>query len=103
LSAKMGGESRKLGDLVANKGKVMSMCLVLISERAKIEELGLDFSYPDVWDLLPVAILCVISILFTVLWLLAVWEYVRLKDRRQHATNKLTGTPVPDTAHDVRP
>ena len=63
----------------------MSKCLVLISERATIEELGLDFSYPDVWDLLPVAILCVISILFTVLWLLAVWEYVWLKDRRRHA------------------
>ena len=52
----MGGKSRKLGDLVANKGKVMSKCLVLISEHAKIEELGLDFPYPDVWDLLPVAI-----------------------------------------------
>jgi len=65
----MGGEDRKLRDLVANKGKVMSKCLLLISERAKIEELGLDFSYPDVWDLLPVTILCGISILFTVLWL----------------------------------
>ena len=67
----------------------MSNWLTLISEHAKIEELGLDFSYPDVWDLLPVAILCVISILFTVLWLLAVWEYVRLKDRRGHATHGL--------------
>jgi len=54
----------------------MSKCLVLISESVKIEELGLDFPYPDVWVLLPVAILCVISILFTVLWLLAIWEYV---------------------------
>lgn len=63
----MGGEDRKLRDLVANKGRVMSKCLVLISENAKIVELGLDFSYPDVWDLLPVAILCGISILFTVL------------------------------------
>jgi hypothetical protein len=44
----------------------MSKCLVLIYERAKFEELGLDFSYPDVWDLLPAAILCGISILFTV-------------------------------------
>jgi hypothetical protein len=60
----------------------MSKCFVLISEHAKIEELGLNFPYPDVWDLLPVAILCVISILFTILWLLAVWEYVRLRDRR---------------------
>ena len=59
----------------------MSKCLVLISERVEVEELVLGFSYPDVWDLLPVAILFVISILFTVLWLLAVWEYMRLKDR----------------------
>ena len=72
----MGGEDRKLRDLVANKGKVMSKCLVLISERANIKELGLDFSNPDVGDLLPVAILCGISILFTVLWLLAVCEYL---------------------------
>ncbi len=78
----MGRKSRKLGDMVANKGRVMSKCLVLIYERAKVEELELDFSYPDVWDLLPVVILCVISILFTVFCLLAVWEYVRLKDRR---------------------
>jgi len=79
----MGEEDRKLRDLVANKGKVMSKCLVLISERAKVEELGLDFSYPDVGDLLPVTILCGISILFTALWLLAVWEYVQLRDRQQ--------------------
>ena len=71
-------KSRKLGDMVANKGKVMRKCLVLISEHAKIEELGLDFPYPDVWDLLPVVILCGISILLTVLWLLAVCEYVWL-------------------------
>ena len=63
----------------------MSNWLKVISEHAKIEELGLDFPYPDVWDLLPVAIICGISILFTVMWLLAVWEYVRLKDRREHA------------------
>ena len=78
----MGRESRKLRDLIANKGKVMSKCLVLISERAKIEELVLDFSYPDVRVLLPVAILCEISILLTVLWLLVVWEYVRLGDKQ---------------------
>ena len=65
----------------------MSKCLVLISERANIKELGLDFSYLDVGDLLPVAILCGISILFTVLWLLAVWEYVRLKERQHQGTN----------------
>jgi len=79
----MGGEDRKLIDLVANKGKVMSKCLMLISEHAKIEELGLDFSYPDVWNLLPVPTLCGTSILVTALWLLAVWEYVQLRGRQQ--------------------
>ncbi len=77
----MGGEDRKLRDLVANKGKVMSKYLVLISGRAKIEELGLDFSYPDVGDLLPVVILCAILILLTALWLLTVWVYVLLRGR----------------------
>jgi hypothetical protein len=59
---------------------------MLISEHARIEELGLDLPNPDVWDLLPVAILCGISILFTILWLLAVWEYVWLRDRKQFIT-----------------
>ena len=84
----------------------MGKFLVLISEHAKVDELGLDFSYPDVWDLLPVAILvavlCVISILFTVLWLLAVWEYVRLKDRRGRTTHGLEGTTVPNTNRGFR-
>ena len=73
--------SRKLIDPVVNEGKVMSKCLMLISERAEVEELGLDFSYLDVGDLLPITILCGISLLLTALWLLAVWEYVRLKDQ----------------------
>ena len=80
----------------------MGKCLVLISESVKYEEFGLDFSYLNVWDLLPVAILCGISILFSVLWLLIVWEYVRLKDRRHHATNEFTGTTVTDTDHSFR-
>ena len=61
----MGREDRKLRDFVAGNGKVMSNCFVLTSEHTKIEELGLDFPYPDVWDLLPIAILCVTAILFT--------------------------------------
>ena len=60
----------------------MSERLMLISERGGAEELGLDFSYPDVGDLLPVVIVCVISILLTALWLLAVWEYVGLRGKR---------------------
>lgn len=59
----------------------MIKCLMMISESAKVEKPGLNFTYPDVWDLWLVAILCVISILFTALWLLVVWEYVRLKGR----------------------
>ena len=63
----------------------MSNWLVMIPEHTKVEELGLNIFYPDVWNLLSVIMLCGISILFTVFWLLAVWEYVWLKDRRQNA------------------
>ena len=66
----------------------MNKCRVLISESVKFEELGLDFFYPDIEDLLPAAILCGISILLTVLWLLAVCEYVWLKDRQQREKAK---------------
>ena len=79
----MGGEDRKLGDLLAKLSKVMSKGRGLISERAKVEELGLDFSYPDVGDLLLVIFLCGISILLTALWLLTVWLYMLLRDRQQ--------------------
>ena len=81
----------------------MSNRLAMISEHTKVEELGLDFFYPDVWDLLPVAILCAISILFTVLWLLVVWEYEQLKDRRWHPIDGLPGTIVPDKGRDLVP
>jgi len=66
----------------------MGKCLVLISESVKYEEFGLDFPYPNVWDLLPVAILCVISILLTALWLLALWEYIWLRDRQRRETDE---------------
>jgi hypothetical protein len=39
----------------------------LTDGRTSPDELGLDFSYPDVGGFLPVAILCGIAILFTVL------------------------------------
>jgi hypothetical protein len=97
----MGGEDRKLRNLVRNKDKVISKCLMWISEHTKIGEQGLDVSYLDLWDLLPIAILCGISILFTVLWLLAVWEYVWLKDRGKHPIDGLAGTIVPDKGRDV--
>ena len=80
--------SRKLIDPVVNEGKAMSNWLVLVLEPVKTEKPGLNFTYPDGGDLLPVAILCGISILFTALWLLAVWEYVRLKG--QTRSRKLT-------------
>ena len=60
----------------------MSKWLVLISERMEPEELVLDFSYLDIGDLIPVVILCAISILFTALWLLVVWEYMQLRDKK---------------------
>lgn len=67
----------------------MSHWPAMISEHAKIKALGLDFSYPDVGDLLPITILCGISLLLNAMWLLAVWEYVRLKG--QTRSKKLTG------------
>ena len=60
----------------------MSSWLALISGRGGAEDLGLDSSYPDVGELLPVVVVCVISILLTGLWLLAVWEYVGLRGKR---------------------
>jgi|GEM_PF-1558297 len=66
----------------------MSNWLALVLEPVKTEKPGLNFAYPDGGDLLPVTILCGISILRIVLWLLAVWEYVLLKD--QTRSEKLT-------------
>lgn len=57
----------------------MSKCLVLIAERARIEEQGLEFSYLDARDLMPVVILCAISILLSVLWLLVIAKYTASK------------------------
>ena len=57
----------------------MIKCLMMISEPVKVEKTGLYFTYLDTWDLLPVAIICGISILLTVLWLLVVWAYVLRK------------------------
>ena len=55
----------------------------LISERMRPDELGLDFSYPDMGDLLPITILCGIPLLLAALWLLAVSAYVCLTGRQQ--------------------
>ena len=65
-----------------NKSNVINICLVLISERAESEEMGLDFSYPEVGDLTPVAVLCGLSIFFTTLWLLVVFAYIRLMSKK---------------------
>lgn len=53
----------------------MSKCLALMSERARIKEPGLDFSHLDARDLMPVAILCAISIFLSLLWLICLWRY----------------------------
>lgn len=65
---------------------VMNNWLTMIYEHAKIQELRMNFPYPDVWDLLPIAILCVISIFCTVLWLLVIWEYMWLKNKKRCIT-----------------
>jgi hypothetical protein len=59
----------------------MSTWIELISEPMRAETVRLDLSYPDIGDLLPVAIVCGISILLAGLWLLAVLECTWLRDR----------------------
>ena len=72
----------RLTELIEKKNNIMSKYLLLISEHAEMEELGLNFSYPDIVILLPLVIICGISILLIVLWLLVVWEYLRLRDKQ---------------------
>ena len=57
----------------------MNKCLMLISESMETEELRLNFVYLDIWDLIPVVILCAISILLSVLWLLVLAKYATSK------------------------
>ena len=65
----------------------MSKWLELVSERAEVEELVLDFSYPDIVDLMPVVVICVISVMSIVLWLLVVWIYTQNKMRPENTNN----------------
>lgn len=59
----------------------MNKWIESISETIRPESLRLNLPYPDIMDLLPVAIICGISILLAGLWLLAVLEYTWLKCR----------------------
>jgi len=59
----------------------MNTWIELISETIRPESLRLNFPYPDIRDLLPVAIICGISILLSALWLLAVCEYTWFKGK----------------------
>jgi hypothetical protein len=40
-------------------------------------------SHLDVMDLLPIAILCVLSLVCITLWMLAVWKHIGSADRRR--------------------
>lgn len=57
----------------------MSRCLVLISEGARRKEPGLDLSHLDAGDLVPVVILCAVSIVLSVLWLVVIAKYTASK------------------------
>lgn len=59
----------------------MKEWLNAISESMDPGRLGLDISYPTLWDLLPIAVLCVISILCILLRLLTVWQYAWPRDK----------------------
>ncbi len=59
----------------------MNGWLKIISEPVNAPESGLDLAYPGLGDLLPVAIICGVSILLTALWVLAMSGYARPKDK----------------------
>ena len=43
-----------------------------------------DVSHLDAMDLLSIAVLCGLSVVCIILWMLAVWKYVGSADRRRH-------------------
>ena len=57
----------------------MNTWVELISKTIRSESLRLNIPYPDIEDLLHVAIICGISILLSALWLLVLCEYTWLK------------------------
>lgn len=59
----------------------MNGWLKIISEPVTIPEFGLDLPYPELSDLLPVAMICGVSILLTALWVLAMSGHARPRDR----------------------
>jgi hypothetical protein len=61
----------------------MSKWIELISEPLRPEVWELDLPRLDIEKLLPVAIICGISILLSALWLLAVCEYEWLRTRHR--------------------
>jgi len=65
----------------------MNTWIELISKTIRSESLRLNIPYPDIRDLLPLAIICGISILLSALWLLALCEYTWLKDKYLSKSN----------------
>jgi hypothetical protein len=59
----------------------MSKWIELVSENIRPESLGVNFPYLNTRDLLPLAIICGISILLITLWLLTVCEYIWFKSK----------------------
>ena len=59
----------------------MNGWLKIIAEPVTAPEFGLDLAYPGFSDLLPVAIICGVSILLTALWVLALTGYARPNDK----------------------
>jgi hypothetical protein len=59
------------------EGTAMGYGLRIISEYVEPDIPTLHIFYQGGWDLLPVALLCGLSILLTLLWLLVVWRHIR--------------------------
>jgi len=65
----------------------MNTWIESISKTIMPESLRLNIPYPDIKHLLPVAIICGISILLSALWLLAFCEYTWLKGKYLSKSN----------------
>ena len=65
----------------------MNAWIELISKTIRPESLRLNIPYPDIRDLLILAIICGISILLSALWLLALCESTWLKGKYLSKSN----------------
>jgi len=75
----------------------MTGWLEALPEPMDLRVMGPQIALPQWRDFLPIAVLCGISILCSLLWLLVEWEYAAGKSRRvsdtAHCTDRERGRP----------